>query len=30
MVKDFFWRELSEEEVAEIKVSSVDYENGVY
>ena len=30
MVKEFFWRELSEEEVAEIKVSSVDYENGVY
>ena len=30
MVKDFFWRELSEEEVAEIKAASVDYENGVY
>lgn len=30
MVKDFFWRELSEEEVAEIKTASVDYENGVY
>ena len=30
MVKEFFWRELSEEEVAEIKVSSVDYENGIY
>ena len=30
MVKDFFWRERSEEEVAEIKAASVDYENGVY
>ena len=30
MVKDFFWRELSEEEVAKIKAASVDYENGVY
>ena len=30
MVKEFFWRELSEEEVAEIKTASVDYENGVY
>lgn len=30
MVKEFFWRELSEEEVAEIKAASVDYENGVY
>ena len=30
MVKDFMWRELSEEEVAEIKAASVDYENGVY
>ena len=30
MVKDFFWRELSEEEVADIKAASVDYENGVY
>ena len=30
MVKEFFWRERSEEEVAEIKAASVDYENGVY
>ena len=30
MVKDFFWRELSEEEVAKIKAASVDYKNGVY
>ena len=30
MVKEFFWRELSEEDVAEIKAASVDYENGVY
>lgn len=30
MVKDFFWRELSEEEVAELKAASVDYDNGVY
>ena len=30
MVKDFYWRRLSEDEVAEIKAASVDYENGVY
>ena len=30
MVKDFMWRELSEEELADIKAASVDYENGVY
>ena len=30
MVKDFFWRELSEEELADIRDASVDYENGVY
>ena len=30
MVKDFFWRKLSEEEVAKIKAASVDYKNGVY
>ena len=30
MVKDFIWRELSEEELADIKAASVDYENGVY
>ena len=30
MVKEFFWRELSEEEVAKIKAASVDYKNGVY
>ena len=30
MVKDFMWRELSEEELADIKEASADYENGVY
>ena len=30
MVKDFMWRELSEEELADIRAASVDYENGVY
>lgn len=30
MVKDFMWRELSEEELADIKAASVDFENGVY
>ena len=30
MVKDFMWRELSEEEMADIRDASVDYENGVY
>lgn len=30
MVKDFMWRELSEEELADIRDASVDYENGVY
>ena len=30
MVKDFMWRELSEEELADIRATSVDYENGVY
>lgn len=30
MVKDFMWRELSEEEMADIRSASVDYENGVY
>lgn len=30
MVKDFMWRELSDEELAEIRDASVDYENGVY
>lgn len=30
MVSDFFWRELSEEELADIRDASVDYENGVY
>lgn len=30
MVKDFMWRELSEEELANIRDASVDYENGVY
>ena len=30
MVKDFMWRERSEEELADIKAASVDYENGVY
>ncbi len=30
MVSDFMWRELSEEELADIKEESVDYENGVY
>ena len=30
MVKDFMWRERSEEELADIKAVSVDYKNGVY
>ena len=30
MVSDFMWRELSEEELADIRDASVDYENGVY
>ena len=30
MVCDFMWRELSEEELADIRDASVDYENGVY
>jgi hypothetical protein len=30
MVKDFMWRERSEEELADIRAASVDYENGVY
>lgn len=30
MVKDFMWRELSEEELTDIRVAAVDYENGVY
>ena len=30
MVKDFMWRELSEEELVDIRATSVDYENGVY
>ena len=30
MVKDFMWRELSEEELADIRAAAVDYENGVY
>lgn len=30
MVSDFMWRELSEEELADIRDTSVDYENGVY
>lgn len=29
-VKDFMWRERSEEELADIRAASVDYENGVY
>lgn len=30
MVKDFMWRELSEDELSEIKAASIDFENGVY
>ena len=30
MVKDFMWRELSEEELTDIRAVAVDYENGVY
>lgn len=30
MVEDFMWRELSEEELSEIKAASIDFENGVY
>ena len=30
MVSDFMWRELSDEELADIRDASVDYENGVY
>ena len=30
MVKDFMWRERSEEELADIRAASVVYENGVY
>lgn len=30
LVKDFMWRELSEEELSDLKADAVDFENGVY